>query len=260
MTKKTYHSWIQVGEIQRSRYKYEGDPDRINYVCLNCESTKSELTTTPPKLNKYKAVSPTCSERAGFFNRKHYTTDDIMTRQKLNNLINKIDNERTRVLVKVLYLFLPRIQEAVQLKKKDFITKGDNFILNRYILKKKTLDGLPPKELTYMLIQDSFCKEIINYVKEVPGENDFVFPSVTKVFGYTQKILWDKHLSRNHCITLVKDATGFSPHFFRHLRISHLAPYCRTEFDLMRKTHHTTFSSLSKYVHLIPDSDNIPLG
>ena len=259
---RVFHSWVQVGEVQeRKNAMYTGDPNRINYRCTGCRSTKSMLTTVPPRLNRYKAVSPTCAEKAGFKNRKHYKPTDIITRQQTNNLINKIPGEKIRVLSKILYLFAPRIQEAIWLKKKDLTYNNKDIILNRFILKVPLeADGQHPQRLTHIPIKDSFNEEIISYFDSIHRPNDYVFPKEMFVFGNPQPINYKKHLSRNRAITMVKDATNRSPHYYRHLRISHWAPMCRTIWDLKKKTHHQSISSLEKYVHLISGSDDIEVG
>ena len=260
--KSSFHSWVQDGEVQeRKNALYTGDPDRINYKCLGCKSTKSILNSDPPRLNRYHAVSPTCAEKNGFKNRKHYKETDIISRLQTNNLINKIENDKIRVLTKILYLFAPRIQEALWLKKHDLILRGNEIILNRYILKVPLEpDGKHPKRLTHIPIADSFNKEIIELFESTPRPNDYVFPRETSLFGKQNPIDYKYSLSRNHAITLVKEATNRSPHYYRHLRISHWATMCKTIWDLKKKTHHNSITSLEKYVHLLPGSDDIEVG
>lgn len=243
-----FHKWAYYGK---------DDEGRVRWRCDDCSTRK--LTSDPEgnHIVGFVAVSPTCAERRGILFRKAEGFKDLETREELNELVGVIEDDMTRVLVKLIYLIAGRIGEIIKVRKKDFRFIQKDLMIYRTILKRKDT----PYEATWVPLEDSFLKEILDHIKTIEPKH-YIFPHRDVVFGWAYNIEPTQHVSSRHARRLVGQATGKHPHYFRHLRLSHLAPYMTSPFQLQAFSHHAKVDSLSKYVHLMPSvyKDRVPVG
>jgi hypothetical protein len=132
------------------------------------------------------------------------------------NLIWGIENKRTQMLTLLTYLTAGRICEVLDLfpakfgdrKAIDASGKVHKILLIRMMNEKNRKQKTKDIPLDY----DKFPKEIHlikNYISQFqPFQNIF------------QNIYKARQMSSNSAYTLIKSATGFNPHWLRHIRIS----------------------------------------
>ena len=248
-----YHIWNLVNEENK------GELTHRTYECSECQtkkSTKENKNIGIERRIRYTLVHPTCPERRGISFSHSDTFKKLDSREQLNTLVNSIENETARILVKLIYMLGSRIGETVQIKKKDFKNVQNTLMIYREIFKRKNR----PYEATWVPLEDSFVREILVYIKEL-NEEDYIFPAKKVVFGYTYQVNHDRHISIRHARRLINRTTKKYPHYFRHLRLTHVAIHMKGLTQLRAYSHHDSETALSKYVHLMPSmySDNIPI-
>ena len=254
-----YHTWDLVNEweaVTKGGDKYT----RRRYECLECHSLKdTRVTGTEAKEHRLscKAKSPTCSEKQGVTFYKADSFKDLLRREQLNRIVNQVENPTAKVMVQLTYLIAGRIGEIVQIQKKDFEQIQTDLKISRNILKRRD----EVYEGTWVPVEDSFTKAVIEYIKPAEPEH-YIFPRHYVSFGYVYKTDPQQHITTRQARNLVNEATGKHPHYFRHLRLSHIAPYMASQYQLQAFSHHARAESLSKYVHLMPSiyQGRIPVG
>jgi len=170
----------------------------------------------------------------------------MMNRADLKFLIDSIGNQRDRALIAMLYLTGARIDEILGSKKwliegikpKQFVED----VFNGYkIVTVVGIQTLKKKEIIKRSIpilyeqEKDFIKYIIDYVqfKEI-GQDELIFP-----------------ITRQRAWQIIREKTGLFPHFFRHIRLTHLTVnYGFTETELMQFVSWKNTAPAAFYVHL----------
>lgn len=171
------------------------------YICYKCKTTFK----TPNERPKFKEI----------VRKRHPKKMEILTRKELKELINNINNERTKALVSFLYLTGTRISEVVgddnrdiggikrnqiefvKHQGKDFIFVRNIFTLKKKIYAPRTVPIMIDKEIPYL-------KPFLNYITKRP-DNKRIFP-----------------IGRTTAYRNIREETGLFAHYFRHLRNTHL--------------------------------------
>lgn len=136
--------------------------------------------------------------------------------EETKQMILNIKEERVRVLALLLYLTAGRLTEILKLVPANF---GD-----RYTRKDE-------KDIKILLIQMKNLKNRKEKVKQIPLSYEKYKEEIEVLRRYVNKferfqLLFEGcdvgyPLSRSRAYTLVKEVTGYNPHWFRHLRLTH---------------------------------------
>jgi len=176
-------------------------------------------------------------------NKSKVTDVDLINRQQLLFLIGKLQTSNTirdRALISILYLTGARISEIVRRVK-------------RYDIEEQELDGI-----RYLVIFNVEClkrrennKAKRNIPIRVEQEEEFL----KYVWDYLQTLEPDAVLfpySRQYAYSIVREFNDpLFPHWFRHLRCSHLTAQHGINSSILRAfIGWTSDAPASKYVHL----------
>jgi len=149
-------------------------------------------------------------------NKLNESPDSVPSSEEMLNLIWGIPNRRTQMLAMILYLTAGRISEVLDLfpakfgdrKAVDSNGKQYKILLIRMMNEKNRKQKTKDIPLDYA----KFPKEIRlikNWIAQYsPFQN--IFLNIYKA----------RAMSSNSAYTLIKTATGFNPHWLRHIRIS----------------------------------------
>jgi integrase len=151
--------------------------------------------------------------------------------------------ERDKALIALLLLSGLRINEALRLKLKQFDFTDGHFIIIKDVQTSKK--GLPREEIPLPLEGklSPFTTILKEWLVKLPSSESYVIPSAS-MFG----IHWNKPLSRQRSHYIVKQLTGFFPHYYRSLCESHYGRIFKTNWALKDFMGLTDLRSTEPYV------------
>lgn len=200
---------------------------------------------------------------------------DIPSFHEVVDIINSIKSPRSKALVAICYLTAGRISEVV---KCDALVK---YVFEYEQIKPKVIKRIEGKaiyqkertEINYKGI----CKKDI-WQENIKGREFIVFALQNRkhrklkrknipvlydkytaqlmpfIYDYTSGLKDDEPLfdfQRSRAYQLIRKATGFNPHFFRDIRLTHLVLiYDFREYQLIKYAGWTDGRSASEYVRL----------
>jgi len=103
---------------------------------------------------------------------------DIITEEEAWELIQQEKNPSFRALLAIMWLFGPRISEALKVKKKDVFVSGERLRVNFHTLKRpdnKKSNFDPLRELEFPIGTNVFVGEIIEYSSGVIDSEERLF-------------------------------------------------------------------------------------
>lgn len=133
----------------------------------------------------------------------------IPTQEEMMAVIWSIPRVDTRLLVLITYLTAGRISEVLALFKANF---GD-----RRAIKDR-------KEYDIFLISMKNEKNRKTKVKRIPIDYAKFPKEIELIKGYLKRLEPFQKLfrfTRQHAYTLIKESTGYNPHWIRHIRLTH---------------------------------------
>ena len=135
--------------------------------------------------------------------------------------------QRDKALISLLLLSGLRINEALQLKRRQFDLSDKHFIIIRDVETSKR--SLPREEIPLPLEGklSPFTSILKEWLARIASPESYVIPSAS-MFG----IHWNKPLSRQRSHYIVKALTGFFPHYYRSLCESHYGRIFKTNWAL----------------------------
>lgn len=162
---------------------------------------------------------------------------DVPTHEEMELIAGRIPDLRTRALFCLTYLSAGRMGEIVQsMQVKDFVMtekRGRKIALITLFNEKNRTRKL--KKIPIPVERDrTMLNYFIEYYNTLKDSEEYVFP-----FGYA----WAWKLLRKY--------VGWNPHWFRHIRITHLyETYEMTDSQVMLLTGWTDPRPSKDYVHL----------
>jgi len=139
--------------------------------------------------------------------RYNYQRTTHLTIPEVQEMIDQSPDNLLRALTAFLFIFGPRVSEALSLHREDMWIEGDDLAVRLKLSKRRRETG--PIELSHVLranVQTPFMDYVLTWIKDI-HVGSLVFPiSRSKVWYELKKINRD-------C----------SPHFFRHNRLTRLA-------------------------------------
>jgi integrase len=161
---------------------------------------------------------------------------DVPSRGELITKLNSIYDLRDKTLCSIAYLTAGRVREILSIYKGD-ITKtkryGHEWLMINMEREKVTDKKFHRKIIPINIEKEKdFVKPILEYLEIYKGD---------KLFNITPQRAWQ----------LIKRYFGFHPHFFRHIRLTHLVTvYDFSEQELMQYAGWTTSNPSKYYIQL----------
>jgi len=135
-----------------------------------------------------------------------------MTREEVEDMISRADNERDRALIAMLYITGARISEVLRLKRKDIEIGEKEVRITITPLKIRSKGPLIFVHTLPIPLTAPFVEHIVSYVSKIQDGEEFLF------CGYK------KPMTRVRAWQIIKKLNQDTfPHFFRHTRASKLA-------------------------------------
>lgn len=136
---------------------------------------------------------------------------------ELLEIVNRVSGDRDRALISLLYLTAGRISEVIALRRGG-IYRDDEF----YIIK------IPNR------------KHKKRFWKEIPisphKEADMQFFNILRHYYEKSKVEGKIfNIKRDTARKMVTRKTGINPHWFRHIRLSHLRRYYKFDGSLLQR-------------------------
>ena len=168
---------------------------------------------------------------------KDCLSERILSEEEVHTIIDSIENDRDRLIVKTLYYTGLRISELVSLKWKDFQFRNEGGQL--------TYLGKGGKTNTIMIPQHLWDELML--LRTTIDENSPVFRS--KKGG---------HIHVGHARRIVKKyglkaiGKGATPHFYRHSHASHALDNGCPIHLVQRQLNHSSIATTGRYLHVRP--------
>lgn len=172
--------------------------------------------------------------------RYKFTRDDVISAEEMEETLSRTPKLWLKALISFLYIFGPRIIEALRLEKRDFRVDGDKLIVRIGVVKRRQSG---PFEDTPHILQVSlntpFMEHVLAWLEQVEDPEELVWP-----LGRT----WSTACWRAW-MEIKKLNPKVSPHVFRHTRLTKLALRGATGPDLMDWAGWTDIRPAAKYLH-----------
>jgi len=150
-----------------------------------------------------------------------YQREDMTTVEEIQDNINNSRWPWLKSIFAFLYLFGPRISEALSRKRKHFTFEGNNLAVRIGILKRKEKPAGPYKEIPHIIrisINAPFMRGyLVPYIKNFHDPEMYLWP-------FSRQLVWKRMKEVN---------PNLSPHLLRHDRLMKLAIEGATEMELM---------------------------
>ena len=154
--------------------------------------------------------------------------ETIMTKEALTEVINNIPHDETRAIVAFLYLTGWRISEALSIKKQQVEMKDNGtIIINEVkVLKRRPNEQtgeFPKRTVVITKNEMAYWWIVKDYMGNRPNDRPiFAFANIEEDI-VRKKVLPDN--PRKRAWYLIHKYTNYFPHYWRHLRVTHLFKY-----------------------------------
>lgn len=179
---------------------------------------------------------------------------EVLSRDELKEIVNELQNERTKLAIQFLFFTACRRSEVVNMKFEDIDFKKKILRLN------KTKNGK-----SHDVILNNTCIKILEKMKKMDGDKGYVFKSYDSGRNEPVNIdCWTRAWRR--AVKRLYERTGNEKwlrkrlHTLRHSRITEYAAQVTNTIVLRDITGHKDLRSLARYSHTTDETKRSHLG